>query len=358
MNRDINCLQYLRGIAAILVVFSHAQLMLPNAHRIVPYFFGNAGVFIFFSISGFLMVYVTDRRKYSAADFSISRLFRVVPMYWICTTGAALMLLAAPSLGRGTDVSWSHYILSILFIPHWSNGTTLPFLRVGWTLVYEMLFYGLFAVAIAISERRRVSITVAALLALVASKIALNLTEDTQTVLAFYGNPLVFQFAFGMGLAVLHRRSGPMSATMIFMCLVTSIAWMVLFDSIGDRSNQVARVISYGLPSALIVWVAVMSDRLFERRSTALHLLGDASYSIYLTHMLTLAIARFIWVQFVNVEPTTFLTLGFVLGTTLTATCTGILIYWFIERPILTLRTAQRFRPRSASSSPGLSGPS
>ena len=91
-------IQALRGLAALLVVFTHLPSMeiKHGGDSILPAFirFGISGVDLFFVISGFIMVYVTWESRRNAKNslkFLFARLSRIYPIYWFI---AALVLAA------------------------------------------------------------------------------------------------------------------------------------------------------------------------------------------------------------------------------------------------------------------------
>ena len=83
-NRQIISLQYLRAVAALLVVFHHVRnpgngLFNPISH----WNFGQAGVDMFFLISGYIMYAVARQER--PVRFLQRRIVRIVPLYWIAT---------------------------------------------------------------------------------------------------------------------------------------------------------------------------------------------------------------------------------------------------------------------------------
>jgi exopolysaccharide production protein ExoZ len=76
--------QYLRAVAALLVVAYHTN----NMGLLRPHFtilgFGGYGVDLFFVISGFIIT-VTTARDTSPGVFFRKRLIRIVPLYWLVT---------------------------------------------------------------------------------------------------------------------------------------------------------------------------------------------------------------------------------------------------------------------------------
>ena len=148
-------IQILRAVAAVGVVLVHAGDALNYwGHTHVTWTLrGNAGVDMFFLISGFVMVYISWQRfgeRSASISFFTRRIIRIVPLYWLVTTVYVL-------LGHHTVHS---IVTSYLFIPDTSGGpanieTIHPVVPQGWTLRYEMFFYLLFGVCITGSRARR-----------------------------------------------------------------------------------------------------------------------------------------------------------------------------------------------------------
>src|ERR1035437_4102962 len=145
----LNSLQILRAIAAWLVVYHHYMQGFHdfNYSTEVGHFFSSVGKFgvdIFFVISGFIMFFTLKRGNYTALDFMLRRMIRIVPVYWFMTLVLIPVIYFFPSANVARN-NWNITSLaySMLFIPH-NNPTGIglyPFLTVGWTLNYEMFFY-------------------------------------------------------------------------------------------------------------------------------------------------------------------------------------------------------------------------
>ena len=102
LAHSIDGLQYLRAVAALMVVFHHARWLFPAdciLNTAAWSEFGSRGVDIFFVISGFVMAYSTrsfdpaGSRPAQAADFLVKRLIRVVPLYWVATLWTARRII-------------------------------------------------------------------------------------------------------------------------------------------------------------------------------------------------------------------------------------------------------------------------
>ena len=149
MNPIIS-VQICRGIAAWLVVFHHIYTQKyadwNNGEYPFLWFFSNKGAFgvdLFFIISGFIMYITLSRKNYTAREFIIHRLLRIVPAYWVYT--CIILILSKIFIDEFSSTSWNYKSLglSLMFIPN-ENPSGLgwyPLLTVGWTLNFEIFFY-------------------------------------------------------------------------------------------------------------------------------------------------------------------------------------------------------------------------
>lgn len=276
--------QYLRGIAAMMVVFHHARHEFGGAMSVT---FGGRGVEIFFVISGLVMMYSTRggqlttalslrERMAEAMLFWKRRIARVVPLYWI-----ALFLSA--TLAYRTALTDPILLQDALFIPHWSRvypDQIWPTLVPGWSLNYEMFFYFLFGLSLLLGRFSIVFMS-AALLGL----CLLNLVAQGQSAaFHFYTAPVILHFLAGVMLYYLveflkHRVAWqPSRWSMLLLLLAGFAALATLPERMGDSALL--------LSSSVIVFSAIF---LFDGvRLPLLRLLGDASYAIYLFHVLAL----------------------------------------------------------------------
>ena len=203
--------QALRGFAVIGVILMHVPLYLANKLQVpdvLPQFMiGAAGVDVFFVISGFVMVYASERlfaRPGATRTFLLRRAARIVPMYWIASTILlANILLRFPSLSAATGgSSWDYVVTSYLFFPSVrADGSDMPLLAVGWTLFYEAFFYLVFGLLIFL-PRQRASWRSAASCALSSCS---GCWSNCPTRSPTGANPIILEFVCGMGLAVAYR---------------------------------------------------------------------------------------------------------------------------------------------------------
>ncbi|MET3900293.1 exopolysaccharide production protein ExoZ [Devosia sp. UYZn731] len=330
--------QYMRGLAAVLVVVAHAaDHPLPQSSQLLENL-GELGVTLFFVISGFIMVAITGTGSFSPGRFLKRRAARVVPMYWLFTTIAALLALVMPSLFKSTVFTWPHYFESLLFIPHEApgRGGYSPLLSLGWTLNYEIFFYLAFAACAALSSRWRVVVLTAIFAAL--STFGL-IVQPQNLVLSFYANVSLLAFCAGgwIGQLFIERRLEKVPKFFAQLLVVTGVSALVF----GLTTDGAVTFVALLVASACLLMAGVRFDAQ-TRKVRPLEMLGDASYSTYLVHMFVVGVAVALASRLLPIEG--MLKYDLTIATAIIgALLAGLLVHQFIERPILRL-----FSPRVA----------
>jgi exopolysaccharide production protein ExoZ len=334
----VSSIQYLRACAALMVVFHHAREQFPQFPAPFHTTAGQAGVDLFFVISGFVMVLVTSTREHTAGEFLLSRATRIVPVYWFYTFACWLLLLAAPRLFTATEASVRHLVLSLLFVPHAiaaAPGEFSPLVKLGWTLNYEVFFYLMFTLAMFVSMRRRVALTAAMLACLlIAPRIATLFGWQIVGIGTFYTGQIIGEFALGMFIARVWfaRWLDGLDVFSAVLLVIAGFAFML----IGAPAVNTARLAVFGLPAAAIVVGALALERRGAiGRHPLLLMVGDASYSLYLVQILPIALLRFLWHSLklpVHGWPWAIL---FVASCMIGAVLAALVSYKMIERPSL-----------------------
>lgn len=333
-------LQYLRAVAALMVVAFHASEKLGTmaGNDDAPTFtLGLAGVDIFFVVSGFIMLATTRGKDITAAEFARRRFERIVPLYWLLTSVILLVVVARPGLLATATFDGAHVAASYLFLPwpHPALDAHLPLLVPGWTLNYEMAFYVLFAASLLVPA----GIRIPALIGVLTLAACAGLFVTTDTILAFYTDPIILEFAAGLALASVWQRGLSMSRTSA-LCLV---GIGVLLLHLGSHSD-LPRIVWAGIPALLIVTGVVHADSGKDLRPMRLPmLLGDASYSIYLSHVIVLPVLAKAWIAAgygaAGAQGPVFLALALVVSALV-----GVGFYGAAERPLMRAFAARRRR--------------
>jgi exopolysaccharide production protein ExoZ len=335
----IRNIQALRVLAVYLVFLQHSTETLALAGINVAHLnFGRAGVDIFFVISGFIMVITTDTRETRPLNFALHRILRIVPIYWLITLLLFAGTLVIPHLLRAPDAAPGTLAKSLFFIPDQrSDGSVMPILFVGWTLNYEMFFYLLFTFSLFIRQRTIRLATMIAVLAVLA--IAGAAAPAKNVPAAFYTDPIMLEFGAGILLGAFWSRMPSVGRWAPLALLAVALGFTLLVLQPTFWPN-ITRSVSFGLPALLIVGCALLLEKSgWSVKAGWLMLLGNASYSIYLTHSFVTAgvykvAARLHFHSAAPVGVTILISVALVAAA-------GILTHWYAEKPLIAF-----FKPR------------
>jgi exopolysaccharide production protein ExoZ len=322
--QTLRSIQYLRGVAALMVVLFHAfQWARGFGLTATDFPTGGAGVDIFFVISGFVMWATTEGAPVSPLEFLRRRAVRIVPPYWAITLLAAGLAISFPVVFQDVHVGASHLVMSLFFIPHFDpGGEAFPVLKPGWTLVYEACFYLIFAVGLLVPGRARPGFLAFALAA-----VALGgfFSETASVLLA---NLLMLEFLVGILIANVWREGLLGTALQGWGLALTAVAALAVLQALDYRDYN-WRPFVWGVPAGLLVCGLLTAEAAGALpRIAPLKLLGDASYSIYLCHPLAFqALGR------LAPEPSSGL--QFVVEAVVLAIVCGLLGRHLIEKPTL-----------------------
>lgn len=283
--------QALRAVAAAAVALSHIANdaivagrdpngLIASATALMPWV---AGVDIFFVISGFVIVHASANlfgQPGGSGRFLRRRLTRIVPLYWALTTLFLAMTVLQRSAIHGQTGGPGYILASYLFIPFARpGGLPEPALGLGWTLNYEMFFYLVMTPFLWLPRSAAVTGSAATLCLLVAFG---HIFGFSWLPLQFWSNPIVLEFVLGMGLALAVAKGLTLPGWARVVLVAIAVGW--LHWQAGGPA--MGRILSFGVPGALLVGAAVSNRRPDHVGSVARVLirLGDASYAMYLFH--------------------------------------------------------------------------
>jgi peptidoglycan/LPS O-acetylase OafA/YrhL len=289
----VESIQWLRGIAALLVVGVHAASVAldrggdpPALFTSIPNLvaFGDSGVDLFFVISGFVMAHSLAAAR-DVPSFLIARWRRIWPLFVLASALFIVMF------GNARSLTASALIQSIAILPlSDTTGYHQPALAVGWTLGFEMMFYLLVAATIALGRGA------GTLLVLTAAAAAAGLAiAPPWAPMRMLMNPIVAEFACGIIVwlawrADFGRSIRPLMFGIGIAILAAGIGGFIPLFVPGDPGMIVAgdgafeRALVWGVPWALVVFGLLGETGVGARTAAVLRRLGDASYSIYLFH--------------------------------------------------------------------------
>lgn len=332
----IESIQWLRGVAASLVLFDHAlgtivddggapTMAIPNLAT-----FGASGVDLFFVISGFVMAQSLAALPCGGgAAFLKARWLRIVPVFVLMSV---LYLIVS-----GEPVAWQSMLMTLTVLPVFDGDAYhAPLLWVGWTLGFEFVFYAIVAVAAATPGAGRA----ARLLTLSIGAACLGLVVQMPWApLRLLANPMLFEFALGVGVwLVLRTAWAKRYAT---GALVSGIALLAVgiaaglgvpvnahYDGAADGSAGLARAWTWGVPWSLVV-VGLVGERASGAVGAILRATGDASYATYLIHPAVLLLAGR-YLDLASILPVVAIP-----SLMLAATVAGLAVHRMVERPLL-----------------------
>lgn len=318
----------------MLVVYYHAvlqvQILVP-ASPFVDADIGDSGVDLFFVLSGFVMWITTSTKAISPVEFYWKRIRRIAPLYWSATLAAALAAYLVPSLLRSTVFDPPHILASIFFIP-WVNpapglqGMIAPIVVPGWTLNYEMYFYLIFGLALLLPQGMRLIGLAAAFTILT---ISCWLMPFPTSATLFYGSGVVFEFLGGVVIAHCYTSSRRLPPGRGLLLAAAGLCCMLAGNYLFP---VVDRLFTMGIPAMVVVYAVTAIDFSKLPPLPLLRKLGDASYSIYITHSFVLAGMRIVY----RAVPIGGLKTGLfvITASILASVAIGALVHAIFESPI------------------------
>lgn len=333
LSRRLFGIQALRGIAALSVVMYHAARHLAQAVNIgaiktitQP---GHAGVDLFFVLSGFIILYVHRGdigRPETLGRYAWLRFARLMPIYWIALAATIAMMLH----GHANEITAAAVALSATLLPTAAD----PLLGVAWTLQHEVIFYTAFAVLI--FNRKLGLICFGLWLAMGLTQAAGYLSpNDGSFAIGRFTNLFNLQFLFGMTAAAAVTRGWIKTPTKTALVGGSLLVCAGVAEALGqiDGYGDFARF-TYGIPCALLIAGLAAWELQRPRRINALLImLGEASYSLYLFHLLGIAVAWQIWLRSgIDTSGNVLVCFLFLL---ISALCCGLFAHFLIEAPLL-----------------------
>lgn len=342
MKTELQWIQALRGIAALMVLFFHmaphwdltpALAVFTGAMR-----WGFSGVDIFFTLSGFV-VYLSAKKSIPSGGFTLfmkKRLLRIYLGYW-----PVLVLISVVTIYcHDAKLPSTEKIIfsTLLLYPNiWDN-----WLAPAWSLTLEIYFYLWIAIIALLTAKSPVK-AIVVVMAFLAGWGLFWLLRDSEMV--FEGQqPLRYLFT-GLGIEFL---AGALVAEMYDRrhwllshgrwTMAASGVLMVVGVCVGMTSPyfdrvEVMRAATFGLAGlgALLLFLSLENTKF--RPPTWLVMIGNASYSLYLLHTFLLdASGR---IRFENGIADGPALLTFLIAMPVIIILISLLWYQWVERPIM-----------------------
>jgi exopolysaccharide production protein ExoZ len=325
--------QYLRAVAASLVVLHHA-LATP---ALAPYYvrqFGTYGVDLFFVISGYIMWSTTANGQRGPLKFWAARIVRIVPLYWFFTTLFVAIALLLPAAVFHAALEPLHVLKSYLFIPaeHPRLGYIWPVYVLGWTLNYEMFFYFVFGLCLFVPHR---AMRLAALVAVLVLLVFIGLLVQPRDAIGItYTNPILLEFAAGAVLARVTRHLHDAASGIGWALISGAIIWLVIAYSLEKLPDP---IYAHAVPAAAMLAGALVLEPLARRRPIFLGVFfGDASYSLYLSHPFVQRVWYFVLEKALGSTSVAVAAI-FSVSAVIVGLAGGAACYLLVEKPVLRM---------------------
>ncbi len=337
--------QFMRAMAALAVLAYHFSFQFQNAGGASSNWFfylfnqiGYAGVDFFFVISGYIMWITTQKTKQNnqALVFAYKRATRIYLGYWPYFLLALLLINLYPSLASSQINQTGSFFLSEL------NMSKL-LIQVAWTLQYELYFYAIFTLLLLFKRShalKAITLMIALIVAFQWLKDQLP-TANLNIWLNFLLSPYCLEFFAGclMGAFFQNHRLKWVPALALaglgLLLLAIYIQEKIINGSLISGHHINLRVLVYGTAAWILLAVLIeleMRGRILLQRFSVL--VGGASYSIYLSHTLVIALVYItglqLWIKQNSQWPGIWL-----LVIMLLTVLYSIIHYLWIEKPLM-----------------------
>jgi peptidoglycan/LPS O-acetylase OafA/YrhL len=306
----LSSLQAARGLAALFVVAFHSLFInakYVKGERLLPelFVFGQTGVDLFFVISGFVMI-IAFRNKFGlkgeVAEFLKGRFFRIYPIYWVYFLAIFFVAQVKPELvnssqGGAVDMTWSFFLL-----PH----SALPLLMVAWSLIHEVWFYLVFALILMLPAKRITHAFALWLITIIGVSIFSDTPENPYLRVMFHEFSIEFILGALAGITYLRLSSvssaSPFTIPLMVLTGLAGLVYALTTDVVGDadviQSIPLERAFAIGGGYTLLLLAFALQEAKGRLKSFGfLKSAGDMSYSLYLSHVLTLSVCGRLWVM-------------------------------------------------------------
>lgn len=279
--RRLAPLDAIRGLAAFAVVLFHVFIRYPlnydaerSAHLrwiVAPHSFGEMPVYLFFAISGFVILWSVER-SHGWRAFLWSRFTRLFPVYWAAVVLTSLLLWLAPL--PGDEIELLRILVNLTMLQEFAGVAAID--GAYWSLAVELVFYGWILLLLASGRMQSLPLlTLAAVTVcmLAAASSAAGFVPPYRVVrygLLQYG-PF---FAAGIAIYLLWMRRGrivPLSILAVAACavalrltLIDTSVWLGLLALFAAAVLVAPRF----LAAAPFLW------------------LGSVSYALYASHQM------------------------------------------------------------------------
>jgi peptidoglycan/LPS O-acetylase OafA/YrhL len=296
----VGFLDYFRGIAVLAVFLGHAlnmsigenfgnprESILGFLCRLVPILmqcFCDAGVPIFFVVSGFCIHMSHQQQGQKWGSFFIRRFFRIYPPYFFAVL---LFALVYPLTRFGIVQGWQQMAYHLLLVHNLKIGASAGINPSFWSIGVEAQLYLLYPMLLVLAARLGWRMTLSGLAFLeLAMRVACIIHAGFLDDYWFVGSPFFFWFSWSLGaaLANAHLHGHPLP-----LVKFSPVLWIVL--AVASYHVTPLQVFVFPIYAVLttIIFGRILTGakprfRIPQFCQDHLRITGNCSYSIYLLH--------------------------------------------------------------------------
>jgi peptidoglycan/LPS O-acetylase OafA/YrhL len=280
-------LDLVRFLAACAVMLFHYTYLGPQNHLWSGSFpflsqvfkYGYLGVNVFFILSGFVILLTAYDKD--AVGFTVARMVRLYPAYWICVT-----LTAAAIVLTGTNhnpITLRQYVANLTMVHGFVGIRDVS--GVYWTLAVELQFYFLIFLVLLIGQIRRLG----GLLGMwLFASIVLSIREPRGIAHFLLFPEWSSYFIAGAMLFLIHREGASRyKLSVVGGCYILSTAYAIrLLPFGGDKleAEFSAPIIASFLAVAYAAFTFIALRPRVSGGSNPFYMLGLITYPLYLLH--------------------------------------------------------------------------
>ena len=339
VRKKLVLIQFSRALVPILVMLFHLSGSMMDYFEFNLFGFSylpiSGGVDYFFALSGFIMYYIyrdSLGQSNQLKNYLLNRFIRVYPLYWFLTFGFLAVLFLYPNYGVGheTDTDTDTIITSFLLLQ--SPRELEPILNVAWSLVHTVFFYLVFSLLF--FSRIHISKALIAIWAVLTVCFSMEYIYIDNYLIRFFFNQYNLIFLAGIFCAYLVTHYKFNFKMSVLFSIIGVLGFPIIWLNSIDEYINISFDMGIGLASVFIIFGLASID--LQRNihiAKSLNYLGNAAFSIYLSHNLVLdflseLVSEFSIYEILGGWMTSIILLVFMLGV-------GCLVHSFIEKPLI-----------------------
>ena len=239
--------------------------------------FGYLGVYLFFTISGFIIANVLMRPNFKLCDYFWQRFVRIYPLYWIVMGVGIYYYYTRNWFKYQVDsLGTEGMVKSFAIFPLKEH----PFWEPGWSLEHEVIFYIIAAIVVPLMGLRSLAIVMISL-------GAIGMFFQIGWVYHLFSEAQIF---FGLGVVANLLKDRCWRVALPIAVCSFSCAYGYYYGgwlSLGPAFASVA----YAIGTAALIVSLLDIERNGWKVPRLFVLIGNASFSLYLWHWLIIPLA-------------------------------------------------------------------